>query len=183
HEVVDDDVAQRSDGVVEMAAVLDAERLRHRDLHGRQVVAAPNRLEHRARETQVDDLLHPHLCEVMVDAEELRLVDVPMELFCKLARGGEVVAEWLLHDDAGVLRQTRIRETLDNGRKEEGRDLEVEDGNARVADCSADTSVRRRVAEVALDVGESRSQAREDALVERLAGVDDRLARALDQLI
>ena len=33
HEVVDDDVAERADGVVEVAAVLDAEVLGHRDLH------------------------------------------------------------------------------------------------------------------------------------------------------
>ena len=33
HQVVDDDVAQRADGVVEVTAILDAEVLRHRDLH------------------------------------------------------------------------------------------------------------------------------------------------------
>jgi hypothetical protein len=57
--VVDDDVAQRADRVVEVAAVLDAEVLRHRDLDRRDVVAAPDRLEHRVREPQVDDLVVP----------------------------------------------------------------------------------------------------------------------------
>ena len=33
HEVVDDDVAESADGVVEVAAILDAEVLGHRDLH------------------------------------------------------------------------------------------------------------------------------------------------------
>ena len=45
HQVVDDDVAQRADRVVEVAAVLDAEALGHRDLHRRDVVAVPDRLE------------------------------------------------------------------------------------------------------------------------------------------
>ena len=47
HEVVDDDVAQRADRVVEVPAVLDAEVLGHRDLHARDVVAVPDRLDHR----------------------------------------------------------------------------------------------------------------------------------------
>ncbi len=56
HEVVDDDVAQRADGVVEVPAVLDAEVLRHGDLHALDVVPVPDRLEHRVREAQVEDL-------------------------------------------------------------------------------------------------------------------------------
>jgi hypothetical protein len=39
HEVVDDDVAQRADGVVEVRAILDAEALGHRDLDAGDVVA------------------------------------------------------------------------------------------------------------------------------------------------
>jgi hypothetical protein len=45
--------------VVEMPAVLDAERLRHRDLDGVDVVAVPDRLEHRVLEAQVEDLVEP----------------------------------------------------------------------------------------------------------------------------
>ena len=80
HQVVDDDVAQRADRVVEVAAILDAEVLGHRDLHALEVVPAPERLEHRVREAQVEDLLEPHLPEVVVDPVELRLVDVLVEL-------------------------------------------------------------------------------------------------------
>ena len=80
HQVVDDDVAQRADRVVEVAAVLDAEVLGHRDLHGLDVVPVPDRLQHRVREAEVEDLLDPHLPEVVVDAQELRLVDVLVQL-------------------------------------------------------------------------------------------------------
>ena len=80
HEVVDDDVAQRADRIVEVAAVGDAEVLGHRDLHAVDVVAVPHRLEHRVREPQVQDLLEAHLAEVVVDPEDLRLVDVLVQV-------------------------------------------------------------------------------------------------------
>ena len=80
HQVVDDDVAQRADRVVEVAAILDAEVLGHRDLDGLEVVTSPDRLEHRVREPEVEDLLEPHLPEVVVDPVELRLVDVLVQL-------------------------------------------------------------------------------------------------------
>ena len=84
--MVDDDVAERPDGVVEVAAILDAEVLRHRDLHARDVVPAPDRLEHGVREPEVDDLLQAHLPEVVVDAVELGLVDVLVKLCGQRAR-------------------------------------------------------------------------------------------------
>ena len=97
--MVDDDVAQRADRVVEVAAVLDAEVLRHRDLDGLEVVPVPDRLEHRVREPQVEDLLEAHLPEVVVDPVELRLVDVLVQLVGERARRRAVVAERLLDDD------------------------------------------------------------------------------------
>ncbi len=71
HQVVDDDVAQRTDGVVEVTAVLDAEGLGHRDLHARDVVAVPDRLDHRVGEAQVQKLVGAHLAEEMVDPIQL----------------------------------------------------------------------------------------------------------------
>ena len=50
HEVVDDDVAEGAYRVVEVPAILDAEVLSHRDLHARDEVAVPDRLEDRVRE-------------------------------------------------------------------------------------------------------------------------------------
>ena len=104
HEVVDDDVAQRADRVVEVAAVLDAEVLGHRDLDALDVVPVPDRLEHRVREPEVEDLLEAHLPEVVVDAEELRLVDVLVQLVGERAGRRAVVPERLLDDDPRVLR-------------------------------------------------------------------------------
>ena len=92
-------VAERTDRVVEMPAILHAEILGHRDLHRVDVVAVPHRLQQRVAETQVEDLLEPHLPKVVVDPQQLRLVevlvDVGGERVCRL----RVVAERLLHDD------------------------------------------------------------------------------------
>ena len=149
HEVVDDDVPQRADRVVEVAAILDAEVLRHRDLHRLDVVPVPDRLEHRVREPEVEDLLEPHLPEEVVDPEELRLVDVLVQLGGERAGRREVVPERLLDDDARVLRQAGVGEALDDRAEEERRDLEVEDGALRALDRARDPLVRGGVGEVA----------------------------------
>ena len=133
HDVVDHDVAQRPDGVVEAAAGLDAEVLGHRDLDARDVQPVPDRLEHRVGEAQVEHLVQAHLAQEVVDAQELGLVEVAVHLGVERAGGGEVVAERLLHDDARVLRQPRLREAADDRAEQGGRDLEVEHRRGRVA--------------------------------------------------
>jgi hypothetical protein len=181
--VVDDDVAQRPDRVVEVTAVLDAEVLRHGDLDRGEVLAAPDRLEHRVREPQPDDLLDAHLPQVVVDPEELRLVDVAVQLGGQRPRGLEVVAERLLDDDAGRLREPRLRQPFHHATEQERRDLEVEDRKLRVPERVGHALVRGGVAEVPRDVGEARGEALEHVLVELLAGAHDRLTRALDEAI
>ena len=144
--MVDDDVAQRADRVVEVAAILDAEVLGHRDLDAREEVAAPDRLEHRVREPQVEDLLEAHLPEVVVDPVELRLVDRLVQLGGERTRRVSVVPERLLDDDARVVGQPGRLEPLDDGAEEERRDLEVEDRQLRALDRRADALVGRGVA-------------------------------------
>ena len=118
--MVHDDVTQRADRVVEVASILDAEVLGHRDLDALDVVPVPDRLEHRVREPQEEDLLEPHLPEEVVDPVDLRLVDVLVQLVGERAGGFEVVAEGLLHDDARVLREPGLGEPLDDRAEEEG---------------------------------------------------------------
>ena len=120
------------DRVVEVPAILHSEVLGHRDLHAGDEVAVPDRLEHRIREAQVDDLLEAHLAEVVVDPQELRLVDVLVQLVRQRAGGRRVAAERLLHDDARIRRQPGIRQALDDPAEEERRDLEVEHGRGGV---------------------------------------------------
>jgi hypothetical protein len=54
------------------------------------------------REPQVQDLGQPHLAQEVVDAVQLRLVEVLVDLLIQLARRRQVVPERLLDDDAGV---------------------------------------------------------------------------------
>ena len=139
--MVDDHVLKRSDAVVEVAPVGDPEGLGHRDLHVGDVVAVPDRLEVRVRKPQVQELLEAHLAQVVIDPVELGLVDVLVDVGGERVRGGEVVAERLLDDDAGVGGQSRLGQALDHGREQKRRDLEVEDGPLRGRDRLADALV------------------------------------------
>src|SRR6185503_2344269 len=147
------------------------------------VVAVPDRLEHGVREPQIDDLVDAHLPEVVVDPVELILADRLVQLVRERAGGLEVVTERLLNDDARVRRQARGREPLHDSAEEEGWDLEVEDREGGAFDRLCDPSVRRVVPEVPGDVREPRRKALEHLLVQFLAGADDRLPRALDELV
>ena len=114
-EVVLQDVARRPGGVVEGGPALDADVLGHRDLHAVHVVGVPHGFEERVGEAQGEKVLHRLLAEVVVDAEDvLRREDAVHEVV-ELPRGGEVVPEGLLHDDAppaaplGVSSAMRVR--------------------------------------------------------------------------
>ena len=181
--MVDDDVAERTDRVVEVAAVGDTEVLGHRDLHRLDVVAVPDRFEHRVGEAQVQDLLEAHLAEVVVDAEQLRLVDVLVELRGERPRRFEVVTERLLDDDSGVAREIRVVQPLDDGGEQERWNLEVEDRERRSGDRRGNALVGGAVGEVTLYIRQPRREPLEHRVVERLAGADDRLAGAFDELI
>src|SRR5215475_5647483 len=95
-----------------MTAVLDPEVLGHRDLDRLEMIPAPERLEHRVRESEVEDLLDTHLPQVVVDPIELRFVDVLVKIGCELTRGLKVVAERLLDDYPRVLRQPGLGQPL-----------------------------------------------------------------------
>ena len=124
-QVVLDDVADRAGRVVEAAAALDAEVLRHRDLHALDVGAIPERLEDRIREADEQHVVNGPLAEVMVDPEDVALDERAEQDPIQLARRGEVLAEWLLDDDAGALRAARSRQLLDDGSEQRRRDREV----------------------------------------------------------
>ena len=134
HEMVHDHVAQGADRVVEMPAILDPKALGHRDLHAREVVSVPHRLEHRVGEAQVQDLFEAHLAEEVVDPIQLRLLHEPVQFSGQRARGGDIVAERLLHHDPGALaEQLRACEALHDRREQRRRYLQVEDGGVGLA--------------------------------------------------
>ena len=105
--MVDHHVPEGADRVVEAAAVGHAEVLRHRDLDAVDAVAIPDGLEHRIRESQIENLAQAHHAQEVVDPVELVLTDVLVDLRGELAGGGEVVAEGLLDHHPRVLGQVR----------------------------------------------------------------------------
>ena len=107
-DVVLDDVPQAPDRVVEAAAVLDPEVLRHRDLHGLDVAAVPDRLEHGIREAQVGDVLNGLLAQEVVDPVDLALVQDLVDLVVELDRRVQVVTEGLLDHDPCILRSPAL---------------------------------------------------------------------------
>ena len=158
---------KRADGVVEVAAVLDAEALGHRDLDAGEVVPVPHRLEHGVGEPEVEELLEAHLPEEVVDPVDLRLVEVLVELVRRATGRGLVVTERLLDDHAGLVGETGLGEALDDGAEQERWDLQVEDRLLGALDRRADLLVGGGVGEVALHVGEPGREAVEHLGIER----------------
>jgi hypothetical protein len=183
HHVVDDHVAKGAHRIVEMAAILHPEALRHRDLDRREVVAVPDRLQHRVREPQVEDLDQAHLAQEVIDPIQLGLVDVPVELVGECARGGAVVAKRLLDHHTRALGQTRVGKALDDCPEQKRRDLEIEDGAPCVLDRGGHALEGRRVPEITRNVGEPGGEPVEGLLVHRLACGLDRVAGMLAQVV
>ena len=111
-DVVLDDVPQGPGLLVEGAAPLDADRLGDRDLDVVDGVAVPDPLEDGVAEAEDEDVLHRLLAEVVVDAEDLRLVEDVMQGALQLARGVQVTAERLLDDQPRALDQSLARSGL-----------------------------------------------------------------------
>ena len=100
-----DHVADGAGLLVEGAAALHAEILRHGDLHALDVIAVPDRLQERVGEAEEQQVLHRALAQVMVDAEDRRLVEVAQQDAVEGLRRGEVRAERLFDDDASAAAQ------------------------------------------------------------------------------
>ena len=166
-----------------MPAILHAEVLGHRDLDTRDVVAVPDRLDHRVREPQIQQLVGAHLAEEVVDPVELGLVDRLVDFRRQSPCGIEVVAERLLDDDARRLCQAGVLQLLDHGAEQERGNLQVEDGTCRVADGGRDALVGGLVGEIAAHIGQARGEALKDLGVERLAAPFDTRAGVLAQVI
>ena len=181
--MVDHHVSQRADRVVEVAAIRDAEAFRHRDLNRLDVVAIPHRLQHRVREPEVENLLEPHLAEVVVDAEQLRLVDVLVQLVRQRVRRLTVVAERLLHDHTRGLGEAGGEQSLHHRAEEERRYLEVEHRTLGVFDLGADALVGTGVGEIALHIRQPRREPVEHRRIQLLPGRDDRRPGSFDELL
>ena len=152
-------------GIVEAAAILDAEVLGHRDLHQRDVVAVPDRLEHRVREAQVQDLLERPSCRG--SGRSGRAGTRRGTCADRAASARAEARSW----PNGFSTTTRCplatqvvpRQPRDHGREQRRRDLEVEGREAGAHRAPRPAARRSRVAEVAADVSQPLGEAREHA--------------------
>ncbi len=156
---------------VKAAAVLHPEILGHRDLHAGDVVPVPHRLEKLVSEPDVLQVQHRLLAEEVVDAQDLVFGEVAAQVGVELARGGQVMAERLLHRDSRPAGEPRFGQGLDDAGEQAGRDLQVVQRVSRAAEGLAQPLVRVGLREVARQVGQAPGQAVEHLLVDLLTGV------------
>ena len=135
-----DHVAQRADAVVVARPTFDPERLRHRDLDLVDVRGAQHRLDEPVREPEHQDVLHRLLAEEVVDAEDLVLAPVAVQLLVERERGLEIDAERLLDDEpapaVGLVGEAGLGDRLGRVGEHTRRQREVED-RGTVDDASA----------------------------------------------
>jgi hypothetical protein len=95
-------VAQRAGGLVEGAALLDAQFFGDGDLDVGNVFAPPQRLEQRIAKAQRKQVLHRRLAQVVVDAKHLLFAENLAHRAVDGAVGRQVVAQRLFQHHAGV---------------------------------------------------------------------------------
>src|SRR5262249_32196409 len=97
-------IANRARLIVEGAATLDPEIFRHGNLHALDMVAVPERLQERIRKAEIANVMNRPLPEIMVDAENRRLLKSREQGPIELTGRGEICPEGFFDDDAGVSR-------------------------------------------------------------------------------
>ena len=103
--------AQRAGAVVKGGALAGAEVLGHRDLHVVDGAAPPQRLDQRIGEAQGHQVLHRFLAQVVVDAEDARLVEAAADFVVDGERRREIAADrFLQHDPRAAVDQAGPRE-------------------------------------------------------------------------
>jgi len=96
-------VTQRTDGVVEAAALLDTEVLRHGDVDLGDAVPVPQFGERGVGEPQALQVGDRLLAQEMVDPQDLVLAQHRAHPGVEVAGRGQVMAERFLHRDPGSL--------------------------------------------------------------------------------
>src|SRR5262245_58121943 len=130
------DVADDTGFLVELSPSVDAETLRHRDLHVLHVATVPDRLEKRVGKPEVEDVLHRFFSEVVIDTEDRLLREELVEDVVQLLRRGQIPAEGLLDDHAGVGGAVRLSQLSDGLAEQARRNRKVVRRTVAVAELS-----------------------------------------------
>ena len=84
--------------VVELAALLNVDRLRNCDLDVIDMVAVPQWLEHAVGEAQHHDVLNRFLTEIVVDPVDLAFGEHAKEFPVEILGRAQIGTEWLFDD-------------------------------------------------------------------------------------
>ena len=186
-QVVLDDVAQRPSLLVVAAAAVDTGGLGDRDLDVVDHLSRPGPLDHRVREPEDKDVLHRLLAEVMVDAEDLRLVEDLAHDATELAGARQVVPDRLLQHDPRVLLEARFADAANDRWEGRGRRAAIEQRPASAVllaverhEMLAERGEGARGVELRGDVGQRLRERLPTLFDEPVAGeLHDRRARTL----
>jgi hypothetical protein len=149
-----DHVAQSAGPFVVRGTPLDAHGFSSSDLHVIDVAAVPNRLEHAVAEPEHHQVLNGFFSEIVVDAKNLILVEVVVELDVELARAAQVCAERFLDDDpapCGLIGfgESSLTQPVDDGAVDRWRNREVVEhavGPVELLEPRLQTFVQSRIA-------------------------------------
>src|SRR6185312_11532435 len=151
--------------------------------HAGNVVAIPDRFQQRIGETEIQQVLHRLLAEVVVDAENVVFAEKTVQRAIERARGFQVATERLFDDHARALRAAGSRESLHHRHEHAGRNREVMQRMLGIAKRSAQLRIGLRVVVIAVDVLHLLRQLRERDLVHAavfLEAVPGTLAQLVD---
>src|SRR6202042_2998895 len=151
-QMIFDHVAHGASRVVETAPSLDAEVLGHRDLHAFHVGSIPDRLEQRVGETKEQHVVDRPLAEIVIDAEDGRLVERAHESSVELLCRPQIAAERFLDDHSPAGRTTGPRELIDYRSKQYRWNREVMGRVYRGAELGADRVKGCRLSVITVDV-------------------------------
>jgi hypothetical protein len=122
------------------------------------MIPVPEGLQEGIGKTEEEHVVHRPLPEVVVDPEDRCFVEGSEQDPVELPRGGDVVAERLLDDDAGAVHTARLGELVHDQFEHHGRDGKVVRRPPGGTELFADGLERRRVLVVAIDVAQQAAQ-------------------------
>ena len=166
-------IAQRARPVVVAAAALKPNGLGHGDLHVVDHVGGPQTLENRVGEAQRQQVLDRFLAEEMIDAENLVFGKDRADLLVDLARRGQVPANRLFQDHAGIGgREAMCADIAADRAIQVGRRGQVEHpyapGVQQASECLPVAALAPR--RVERDIGKACQEAPQRFVIERIGG-------------
>src|SRR6185437_17167852 len=108
------------------------------------------RLQKRVGETEVQEVLHRFLAQVVIDAKDAALGEFLQQRAIESLRGSEIAAEGLLHHHA-CIRRALLAQVADDQGKHTGRNGQVEQRALRVIQRLEQRIERLTLAVVAID--------------------------------